>query len=668
MALAASRLTTVLGKNSDALQDYAKSLAKVSVYKPEDIVASEAVLARYARSEKAIKALTPATLNLAAATGMDLNDAAKKIGVTIDTSTNMLKKYGVEVHGAAGSVERYNSVLKGLKEVYGGASEAQLEALGPLSQLQKMADEVSESFASGLMPALQEFAGELLGQQGKIEDLAKVIGEKLGEALKDIYKWIQEHKEQIKKGVEIFIDAAPWLAGAGAITTVATAVGTLVGAVEKLGAVKLAGWALKLLGGGAVGAGAGVAGVAAIPLAGAGLAYAANKELSEMTSTEAYNKQVEETGVYSETGQVNVRGTKAQMGPPIPTKAQMDANAAATDARLKAKNPGADDLGLKDLSEKKDTERKKELAASKKAGEELEKFQTEDARIRWLKVGGIDQEGYDKARRDAMEAARYEERDLNKALQLQGDLKIRAAKKNGSARMLILEKEYKSELTLLKSNGLSTVELERQYAEERKKIARDESLEKSKFITDYANVTLDMLSKTLEGHKGTAIARKRIAQGEALISGAQGIMGVLSNTDAYMKYLGVVAGPIAMGVEMGLIGAMTLSQLGTIERSKFAYGGRVTGGTPGQDSVPAMLMPGEIVYNPALPDPRLASMINNQSSNTVHIGGTQVIVQGTVSRRQINDIGVVTERALINAMRKAQVMGKISANGMKIRN
>ena len=311
---------------------------------------------------------------------------------------------------------------------------------------------------------------------------------------------------------------------------------------------------------------------------------------------------------------------------------------------------GGDGLGLKDLSG---------------GGKKAKMIPGKDATGPYTDYLAEQQGIYDDARTAALKNAKDEEKDLNKALQLQGDLKIRAAKKTGKDKILLLEKDYKTELALLQRNGLSTVELEKQYSEERTRIAKEEMEQKISFVTNLAQNDLAMLSKTLEGHKGTAIARKRIAQGEALVSGAQGVMGVLANTDEYLKWLGPVAGPIAEGVELGLIAAMTVSQLGVIERSKMAYGGVVTGGTPGVDSVPAMLMPGEVVFNPALPDSRLASQFGNHTAN---IGGTTIVVQGNVSKSSINQIGQVTEKALISALRKAQYMGKITARDLKVRN
>ena len=58
--------------------------------------------------------------------------AARLVGETIDTNSNGLKRYGIEVHGAAGSNERYQSTLKGIAAVVGDASKAQFDALGPL--------------------------------------------------------------------------------------------------------------------------------------------------------------------------------------------------------------------------------------------------------------------------------------------------------------------------------------------------------------------------------------------------------------------------------------------------------------------------------------------------------------------------------------------------------
>ena len=98
-----------------------------------------------------------------------------------------------------------------------------------------MSDEVSESFASGFMPALQNIAKEVLGQSGSIEELAKKIGTNLGDALEKISTWVKDHKEEIKDVLKVFMEAAPDAAGALALAKVAESIGKITEATKALG-------------------------------------------------------------------------------------------------------------------------------------------------------------------------------------------------------------------------------------------------------------------------------------------------------------------------------------------------------------------------------------------------------------------------------------------------
>jgi hypothetical protein len=127
-----------------------------------------------------------------------------------------------------------------------------------------------------------------------------------------------------------------------------------------------------------------------------------------------------------------------------------------------------------------------------------------------------------------------------------------------------------------------------------------------------------------------------------------------------------------MGVELAGIIAEAVYQVQQIESAKMAYGGIARGGTPGVDSIPAMLMPGEVVYNPAHPNPALASMIgggmsNSNNQQTTHIHMAPIVVNGNVSKSTAAEIGRVTQKALISALKEAQVNGNVTASGLVVR-
>jgi len=265
------------------------------------------------------------------------------------------------------------------------------------------------------------------------------------------------------------------------------------------------------------------------------------------------------------------------------------------------------------------------------------------------------------------------EQDRLDAQQVVDQKESKVLQKTSDGRLKLLKAEHKKELDAYKRLGISTTELEQDQAQEISEIKKKETIDKINFDLDYAGRTLGIMSDLADASKASAQVKQRIAEGEALVSAGKAAMGVLANTESYIGSFGPVGGPIAMGVEIALIAAETAAQISKIESAKMAYGGVVRGGTPGVDSVHAMLMPGEVVYNPAMPNPALAAMINTQStsstSNTsnIHLGGMSIVIQGNADKHTVNQLAVVTEKAVISALKKAQNNGKISARNFTMR-
>ena len=113
-----------MGRTSQALLDQASALQSVTTFGDENIIQAQALIAAFTDDEEAIKRATEATLDLAAAKGMDLFAAADLVAKTLGSSTNALSRYGIEVVGAVGSTERLNSLTGNLAETFGGQAAA----------------------------------------------------------------------------------------------------------------------------------------------------------------------------------------------------------------------------------------------------------------------------------------------------------------------------------------------------------------------------------------------------------------------------------------------------------------------------------------------------------------------------------------------------------------
>jgi len=169
--LAEKKLEASLGRVSQALLKQASALQQVSMFGDEAIIEAQALIAAFVDDEEAIKKATKATLDLAAAKGMDLTAAADLVSKTLGSSTNAMSRYGIEVNGAVGSTERLNSLVGNIADKFGGQAKAQTETMaGAIKQLDMamgdLGEDIGEVFIKPVTTAatvLKEFARQAQG-------------------------------------------------------------------------------------------------------------------------------------------------------------------------------------------------------------------------------------------------------------------------------------------------------------------------------------------------------------------------------------------------------------------------------------------------------------------------------------------------------------------------
>jgi len=162
--LAEKKLQAALGKTSKTLLNYASSLQKVTMFGDEATIEAMALMAAFTKDENALKKLTSATLDYAAATGTDLNAAAALVGRTFGTSMNAMSRYGVAVEGAAGSTERLDSLTGNLTDMFGGQALAQTNTMaGSIEQMKNAAGDAAEAIGDVLAPIVIGVAKALKG-------------------------------------------------------------------------------------------------------------------------------------------------------------------------------------------------------------------------------------------------------------------------------------------------------------------------------------------------------------------------------------------------------------------------------------------------------------------------------------------------------------------------
>ena len=150
---AEKKLEAALGEVNTALLNQASALQQVTTFGDEAIIEVQALIGAFAKDEEAIKKATKATLDLAAAKGIDLKAAGDLIAKTLGSSTNSLSRYGIEVVGAVGSTKRLESLTTNIATLFGGQAAAAADTLGgSVSQMTNAIGDANEAIGKVLTP------------------------------------------------------------------------------------------------------------------------------------------------------------------------------------------------------------------------------------------------------------------------------------------------------------------------------------------------------------------------------------------------------------------------------------------------------------------------------------------------------------------------------------
>lgn len=165
---AESKLTAAIGYKSKALERYASELQSVTTYGDEIIIQAQAMIAPFVKEESQIKKVTKAAMELATAKNMDLVSAADLVTKSISSSTNTLKRYGIDIEGAQGSTERLDSAVNAITKAFGGMSEAMAKTdVGKLEQMKNITGDIKETIGKEIIPLQLEWNRVvLLGVKG----------------------------------------------------------------------------------------------------------------------------------------------------------------------------------------------------------------------------------------------------------------------------------------------------------------------------------------------------------------------------------------------------------------------------------------------------------------------------------------------------------------------
>jgi hypothetical protein len=173
---AEKKLEVALGGVNQSLLKQASALQQLTTFGDEAIIGVQASIAAFTDNEEAIKRATEATLDMAAATGMDLKAAGDLVAKSLGSSTNALSRYGIEVTGAVGSTERLDTLVGNIADKFAGQAAASAETMaGKMQQASNAVGDAAEAVGGLFAPAVKISA-----------EAVKFLAEGLGDTVKGL--------------------------------------------------------------------------------------------------------------------------------------------------------------------------------------------------------------------------------------------------------------------------------------------------------------------------------------------------------------------------------------------------------------------------------------------------------------------------------------------------
>lgn len=143
---------------SQHIQELARTIQGYSNYGDEAVIKAQALGQAYIGQTKITDQLTKATVDFAAATGMDLEQAFTLVGKAIGSPTNALARYGIELNKNMTDSEKMMAIATQLGNRYDGQARQMADAT---TQLKNSVGDLSEAFGSFFNPAIRKAQNDL---------------------------------------------------------------------------------------------------------------------------------------------------------------------------------------------------------------------------------------------------------------------------------------------------------------------------------------------------------------------------------------------------------------------------------------------------------------------------------------------------------------------------
>jgi len=136
----------------------ADALEQTTTFSDDQIIAAQGVLQMHIGQREVTEELLRATLDLAAAKGMDLSSASALVGKAIASENDVLARHGIHVEQASDANQKMANVIDALTGKVGGQAAAMARGLGAIDQLKNQWSNFLESVGGSIGPFVTDMA------------------------------------------------------------------------------------------------------------------------------------------------------------------------------------------------------------------------------------------------------------------------------------------------------------------------------------------------------------------------------------------------------------------------------------------------------------------------------------------------------------------------------
>lgn len=602
-------------------REYAEAIQASTGVAADDITKAQALIQAKIGQTEITQDLTKAVVDLAAAQGGDLNSAAEKVAKTIGSSMNAFAREGLQMSATATQAEKLSKVIGFINNQYGGLSDELNKADGYQKALSTAFGNFQQELGARFFPILSKIRQalvsvfELFSKYPVLADLGSAAIE-VGVALTGIVA-------AIGVAVPAFLAFSAAASALGislgvALGGIPLAIGVIIAAVAALSnnwgdSMSYIKASLSAVGTFIVEL---FAGIGSVLIGAFKLDPTKIKEgLSQIknvikTSNDNFRKVFEETTKsFEEENQKQNEDKKKQAEKQAAIERERQAN-------LVALNKAQSDL-IKLQNENASKElidiKAKEIEVLKALIGDLS---NEEIRINKEKLARL------KAQEDQA-IVEYQARGA-----LLNDIQRQTDQQNADQNIQISSKLKDDQIAQLRESILTQQDIDRNYQMEQiqDKINTNNTFlaEQKRYGDTYAQISKALNSKEVQGVKSASSELVQLQQSKNAqlkeIGKVAAVAQITVDTaqSAMSIYKGFASIPI-IGPALGIAGAAAAVAFGAErigEVTAAADGGLIEGGITGKDSVPALLMPGELVVPKRNFNDVVGNIQNKDNNNT----------------------------------------------------